>query len=216
MFTGLIEDVGSLQILENQGEERLVHIRCGLDLQGVALGDSIAVNGVCLTVTAKGADFFAAQLSAETVQRTTFAHLRRGATVNLERALAYGGRLNGHLVQGHVDAVGRVERLLPRGNSLEVCFCLPRSAGRYLVHKGSVAVDGVSLTVNTVTESAEITRFTVNIIPHTQKKTTLALLAVNREVNIETDLLGRYVERLLAPSAKSSPLDAAYLRERGF
>ncbi|MBF0400663.1 MAG: riboflavin synthase [Magnetococcales bacterium] len=220
MFTGLIEAVGLLQALENQGGERLLRIRSELDLSGVALGDSIAVNGVCLTVTAKGEQVFAAQVSAETLQRTTLAHLKPGATVNLERALAYGGRLNGHLVQGHVDGVGRVERLLPRGGSVEVWFALPRAMGRYLVAKGSIAIDGVSLTVNAVVDAEDVSRFSVNLIPHTQQKTTLAQLAIHRLVNIETDLLGRYVERLLGPAGKrclpAGGLDEAYLRERGF
>lgn len=220
MFTGLIEAVGTLQAVENQGGERLLRIRSDLAMQAVALGDSIAVSGVCLTVTAKGQDFFAAQVSAETLRQTTFAQLKPGATVNLERALAYGGRLNGHLVQGHVDGIGRVERLLQRGGSLEIWFCLPHTVGRYLVSKGSIAIDGVSLTLNAVVDAGDITRFSVNIIPHTQQKTTLALLSIQREVNIETDLLGRYVERLLGPGINrcqpGQTLDEAYLRERGF
>lgn len=220
MFTGLIEAVGTLQAVENQGGERLLRIRSDLSMALVALGDSIAVSGACLTVTAKGEDFFAAQVSAETLQRTTLGQLKSGAPVNLERALAYGGRLNGHLVQGHVDAIARVDRLVQRGGSLEVWFSLPHTVGRYLVSKGSIAIDGVSLTLNAVVDAGDITRFSVNIIPHTQQKTTLTLLTVQREVNIETDLLGRYVERLLGPGTnRCQPgrgLDEAYLRERGF
>ncbi len=216
MFTGLIETVGTLHAMEIQGEERLLRIRGGFEGDAVALGDSIAVNGVCLTVTDQAPELFAVHVSAETVQRTTFAHLRPGAVVNLERALAVGGRLNGHLVQGHVDGVGWVERLTPRGRSLEIGFRVPAAVGRYIVAKGSIAVDGVSLTVNTVAESGGVTRFSVNIIPHTQQKTTLALLRVNRTVNIETDLLGRYVERLLGSGVGRCGLDEAYLREKGF
>lgn len=220
MFTGLIEAVGALHAVENQGEARVWRIRSPFDLEAVALGDSIAVNGVCLTVTDKRHDLFAVHVSAETVRRTTFSQYKPGAVLNLERALALGGRLNGHLVQGHVDGVGRVERLLPRGGSLEVWFAIPAALGRYVVAKGSVAVDGVSLTVNEVTDAGDSTRFSVNIIPHTQQKTTLAALAVNREVNVETDLLGRYVERLLGSGGgrcgSGRGMDAATLREKGF
>ncbi|MEO5338963.1 MAG: riboflavin synthase [Magnetococcus sp. MYC-9] len=216
MFTGLIEAVGTLQTVESQGEERLLRIRNRFDGEPVALGDSIAVNGVCLTVTDTEPDLFAVQVSAETLRRSTLAQLKGGALLNLERALAYGGRLHGHLVQGHVDGVGRVERLAPQGNSLEVWFRVSDTVGRYIVGKGSIAVDGVSLTVNGLAEAAGITRFSVNIIPHTQKKTTLSVLRVNREVNIETDLLGRYVERLLGTRREGCGIDEAYLRAKGF
>ncbi|MEO5362133.1 MAG: riboflavin synthase [Magnetococcus sp. DMHC-8] len=220
MFTGLIETVGTLHAMDIQGEERQIRIHSDLPLQTVALGDSIAVNGVCLTVTDRAQESFAVHLSAETLQRTTFAHLRVGATVNLERALALGGRLNGHLVQGHVDGIGHVEQLTPRGHSLAIGFRVDGTVGRYIVAKGSIAVDGVSLTVNTVADAGSVTRFTVNIIPHTRHKTTLALLTVNRPVNIETDLLGRYVERLLGTGggrcSQTGGMDEAYLRDRGF
>ncbi|MBF0184398.1 MAG: riboflavin synthase [Magnetococcales bacterium] len=220
MFTGLIEDVGSLLAWENQGGEAQLRVRCGFDMGSIALGDSIAVNGICLTVTGMGGDWFAAQVSGETIQRSTFAALRVGATLNLERALPLGGRLNGHLVQGHVDGVGTVERLLPKGRSLEIWFRVPAALGRYIVGKGSIAVDGVSLTVNSVQDSGDGSRFSVNIIPHTQQKTTLAELIVNRQVNIETDILGRYLERLLGPEGRrcgrEGGMDEHYLRERGF
>ena len=226
MFTGLIEALGSVSALESQSQERLLRIRCGFDLQSVTLGDSIAVNGICLTVTekevfSKQTGVFTVQVSAETLKRTTFAKLTVGATVNLERALAYGGRLNGHLLQGHVDGVGQVERLLPRGGSIEIWFRVPDAAGRYIVPKGSIAVNGVSLTVNEVADAGGETRFSVNIIPHTRGKTNLADLAPGGAVNIETDLLGRYVERLLERglgrgSGRKPKLDAAYLQERGF
>lgn len=225
MFTGLIEALGTLHAVENQGQERLVRIRCGLDMDAITVGDSIAVNGVCLTVThketlAKHTGIFAAQVSAETLRHTTLAKLTVGAVVNLERALAYGGRLNGHLVQGHVDGTGQVERQIPRGNSLETWFRVPRAMGRYIMAKGSIAVEGVSLTVNTVTDAGGMTRFSINIIPHTQKKTTLTNMVAGQDVNIETDLLGRTVERLLTQGTGCTPprggIDEAYLREKGF
>lgn len=226
MFTGLIETLGNVYAVENQGQERLLRIRCGFDINSVTLGDSIAVNGVCLTVTekevaSKQTGAFAVHVSAETVHRTTFAKLRVGATVNLERALAYGGRLNGHFLQGHVDGIGQVEYLTPRGHSVQIGFRVPGTMGRYIIEKGSIAVDGVSLTVNTVTDVGEITRFSVNIIPHTQKETTLANLIKGREVNIETDLLSRTVERLLQKNMERNKchergIDENYLREKGF
>lgn len=217
MFTGLIEEMGSVSALERTGEDRLLTIRCGFDPATIRIGDSIAINGVCLTVVAKGAGFFSVQVSGETLARSTLGELNVAAAVNLERALALGGRLDGHLVQGHVDAVGRVERVAPRGRSLEIWFRVPADVGRYIIAKGSIAINGVSLTVNELSDSGDATRFSVNIIPHTQHKTTLHGLTPGKTVNVETDLLGRYVERLLkrgvTPGAK---LDAAYLKERGF
>lgn len=226
MFTGLIEALGTLYALDNQGQETRLRVRCDFDMRTILLGDSIAVSGVCLTVTEKNASAqqagtFAVQVSAETRSRTTFATLSVGATLNLERALAFGGRLNGHLVQGHVDGIGRVVRILPRGGSLEVGFRVPATIGHYVMTKGSIAIDGVSLTVNEVMDDGEGTLFSVNIIPHTRQKTTLADLAVGQTVNIETDLLSRTVERLLTRRTGRAPapragMDEAYLRNRGF
>ena len=217
MFTGLIEEVGSVQAIEKSGQDWLLQVKCGFDMSTIKLGDSIAINGACLTVVSKESRGFAVQISQESVHKTTFANLAAGAILNMERALMVGGRLDGHLVQGHVDAVGRVERITPRGRSIEIWFHLPAEAGRYIIAKGSIAVDGVSLTVNEVIDAGGITRFSVNIIPHTQKKTTLAGLAPGHQVNVETDLLGRYVERLLKSGGRQGrPMDEAYLRERGF
>ncbi len=194
-----------------------MRVKCLFDMATIKLGDSIAINGACLTVINKDAQGFAVQISQESVQKTTFANLAAGAILNMERALMVGGRLDGHMVQGHVDAVGKVERITPRGRSIEIWFRLPVEAGRYIIAKGSIAVDGVSLTVNEVVDAGGITRFSVNIIPHTQKKTTLAGLAPGHEVNIETDLLGRYVERLMQSGGRHGrPMDEAYLRKKGF
>ena len=225
MFTGLIETLGNLYAIENQGPERLLRIRCAFDMHSLSLGDSIAVNGVCLTITekevlSKQVGVFAAQVSAETLRRTTASQWFVGSSVNLERALAYGGRLNGHLVQGHIDGIGRVERMIPHGGSLEIGFRVPAAIGRYIMEKGSIAVDGVSLTVNTVEDGGGMTRFSINIIPHTQKKTTLAGLVPGKDVNIETDLLGRTIERLLKHTERNGcparGIDEAYLQEKGF
>ncbi len=218
MFTGLIEEVGNIASIRKGSEDWLLTLRTGMDLSTVREGDSIAVNGACLTVVAMGGGTFTVQVSAETVRRTTFERLHGGALVNLERAMTVGGRLDGHLVQGHVDAVGRVERMTARGRSQEIWFRVPHGPGRYIVSKGSIAIDGVSLTVNEVRDVQEGTAFSVNIIPHTQKKTTLSGLAAGDGVNIETDLIGRYVERLLKTGATCPPaekVDEAYLRRKG-
>lgn len=222
MFTGLIEQVGVIRSVERSAAEWLIRVDCRFS--GVRLGDSIAVSGVCLTVVELlPPGGFAAQVSAATLESSTLGNLRAGVRVNLERALSFGGRLDGHLVQGHVDAVGRVERVAPRGRSLEVWFRVSGVVGRHVVAKGSIAIDGVSLTVNQVEDVGEESRFSINLIPHTQNGTTLAGLAPGVEVNIESDLLGRYVERLLARGAecgvvrgKRGGLDEAFLRQQGF
>ncbi|MBF0294022.1 MAG: riboflavin synthase [Magnetococcales bacterium] len=218
MFTGLIEELGSVRAVEKSAADWVLWVRCGFAAEPVRLGDSIAVSGACLTVVEWRRGEFAVQVSSATLQVTTLGALLPGQEVNLERALRLGDRLDGHLVQGHVDAVGRVERITPRGRSLETWFRVPGETGRYIVPKGSVAVDGVSLTVNQVADVAEGTRFSVNLIPHTRKKTTLAGLTAGREVNVETDLLGRYVERLLGRGGVPTRrcMDEAFLREQGF
>lgn len=223
MFTGLIEEIGRVRGLERSSAECLLWIRCGFPVESIKLGDSIAVSGVCLTVVDKRPGEFAALASAETLDVTTLGHKQIGMGVNLERALRFGDRLDGHLVQGHVDAVGRVVRVVARGRSCEIDFCVAGSVGRYIVSKGSIAVDGVSLTVNTVVDMGEETQFKVNVIPHTQRQTTLAMAASGLLVNVETDLLGRYVERLLGKGGSCEArnpirqgLDAAFLLSKGF
>lgn len=217
MFTGLIEETGKVRGIRRTGRDWLVSVSCGFDLAGVRLGDSIAINGACLTVVALEGNAFTVMVSEETMARTTFAALAVGQSVNLERALLVGGRLDGHLVQGHVDALGVVESAGPRGRSVEIWIRVPAETGRYIVPKGSIALDGVSLTVNQVEDAGGQTRFSVNIIPHTQNRTTLAALTPGGQVNVETDILGRYVERLLKGVARAGGgIDEAYLRERGF
>jgi len=194
MFTGLVEEVGKVIGLDRVGAGARLHVSCGLPREEIALGDSVAVNGACLTVVEKSADRISLDVSPESLERTTFKSLRPGAFVNLERALRLGDRLGGHLVSGHVDCVAVVrERREVSGNVL-FSFQLPARSARYLIEKGSVAIDGISLTVNTVADE----RFTVNIIPHTTEHTTLRFRRPGDEVNIETDLIGKYVERLLA------------------
>lgn len=212
MFTGLIECIGSLASHRRTGESVRLGIAAALPPGEVAVGDSIAVNGACLTVTALENGFFGFDVSPETVARTTFHTLRPGSPVNVERALKLGGRLDGHLVTGHIDCVGRLESRISKGNALLLTFSLPTDHIRLLVEKGSVAIDGISLTVNTVEDS----RFTVAIIPHTLEKTTLASLSSGQPVNIETDIIGKYVARLVAPQQKGGGLSMETLMKNGF
>jgi len=194
MFTGLIEDVGKVAAIGRIGDGARLQVSTGLLLDEIRLGDSVAVNGVCLTVVKKSAGTLFFDVSPESMDRTTFKLLRPGSFVNLERALRVGDRLGGHLVSGHVDCVALVrDRREVSGNYL-FSFQLPARHARYLIEKGSVAVDGISLTVNTVSDDG----FSVNIIPHTAECTTLRHRKAGDEVNIETDVIGKYVERLLS------------------
>ncbi|MCM2263610.1 MAG: riboflavin synthase [Desulfuromonadales bacterium] len=193
MFTGLIEDLGTLAELRRGGGVASVTIATALPMAELRLGESIAVNGACLTVTIFGAGRFTADVSPETLEKTTIASLQRGARVNLERALRLSDRLGGHLVTGHVDGQARIVERVRQGNAWCFGFQCDSAVSRLIVAKGSVAVDGISLTVNEVLDD----RFTVMIIPHTLEQTSLAGLQVGGQVNIETDLIGKYVARLL-------------------
>jgi riboflavin synthase len=192
MFTGIITDVGDVRAVRRSLDTRL-EIATRYDLEGVAIGASIACSGICLTVIDKGADWFAVSASAETAARTTIASWRPGTAVNLERSLRLGDELGGHLVFGHVDGVGTIEAVEPLGDSRRVVFAAPSSLSRLIAVKGSIAVDGISLTVNEVTDHG----FAVTVIPHTWAVTTLGRCAVGDGVNLEIDMLARYVARLL-------------------
>jgi len=193
MFTGIVAATGSVRRLTRRGEDALLEIDASLELGQVRIGDSIAVSGVCLTVTKKAGASFQADVSAETLSRTTLKTATAGDRVNLEPALRVGDRLGGHIVLGHVDCVGRIVEKTPRSGSTVFGFEIDPQLGRYLVAKGSIAVDGISLTVN----RCEKNRFYVNIIPHTAAQTTLGFKQVSDPVNIETDILARHVEKLL-------------------
>ncbi len=196
MFTGIITDVGTITKAEQRGDLRLV-IRCGYDMAGVDLGASIACSGVCLTVVDKGADWFAIDASAETVSKTSGAMWAEGRRLNLERALKIGDELGGHIVTGHVDGVGTVSAITPEGDSHRVMITVGAEIAPYIATKGSVTVDGVSLTVNSVADNADGTAtFGLNIIPHTWDVTALGDLAVGQQVNIEIDVLARYLARM--------------------
>ncbi|MDT8421218.1 MAG: riboflavin synthase [Desulfuromonadales bacterium] len=193
MFTGLIQDVGSVRKVERRGSSAVVSIASRLVGDDLQLGESIAVNGACLTVTGWQQDCFTADVSPESLSCTTLGNLQPGAQVNLERALRLCDRLGGHMVSGHVDCIATISRRYQDNNAVRFEFTLPPSSLRYLVEKGSVAIDGISLTVNEVSAAG----FGVAIIPHSLETTTLKDRKVGDRVNIETDILGRYVERLL-------------------
>lgn len=196
MFTGIITDVGTVRSAEQRGDLRLV-IECGYDMAGVDLGASIACSGACLTVVDKDAGWFAVDLSAETVSKTAPGLWQEGARLNLERALRLGDELGGHLVTGHIDGLAEVIGLCPEGDSLRVGLAVPAALGPMLAPKGSVTLDGVSLTVNDVSDEGDRTHFSVNIIPHTAQQTTFSNLATERMLNIEIDVLARYLQRMV-------------------
>ena len=215
MFTGLIQDVGTVRGLQPEGQS--VHISVQTTLTPVLeLGDSLAVNGVCLTVTSTAGDVAVATAVPETLSRTTLGELGPGARVNLEPALRVQDRLGGHIVQGHVDGVGTMARRTRRGLSLELTISADPQLLRYMVQKGSITVDGVSLTV----AALEGGTFTVALVPHTLGATTLEDRRPGDRVNLEVDILAKYVERMLGLSRgeepESSGLSEAWLRERGF
>ena len=197
MFTGIVTDVGTVLSAEQRGDLRL-HIRTGYDLDTVDLGASIACSGVCLTVVDKGEDWFAVDVSAETVSHTAADMWREGARLNLERPLRMGDELGGHLVTGHVDGVGEVIGVCPEGASRRIGISVSRDLAPAIAQKGSVSLDGVSLTVNEVRDTEEGTHFSVNIIPHTARETTLGDIASGRQLNVEIDVIARYLDRLMA------------------
>lgn len=216
MFTGIITAVGVLTTLQPRGSDTRLRIATGkLDLSDVQRGDSIAVSGVCLTAVDLPGDGFWADASRETLERTTLGHLQIGAKVNLEKALTPTTRLGGHLVSGHVDGIGTVTDWRGDGRSWRLRIQAPDALARYIAAKGSICIDGVSLTVNRVDGAA----FELNIVPHTLAETTLADFKIGRRVNLEVDLIARYLERLLLGERAAQPgssLSEALLREHGF
>jgi riboflavin synthase len=195
MFTGIVTDIGTIRSTEQRGDLRLI-IGCHFDMGTVAIGASIACSGVCLTVVDKGPDWFAVDLSAETVSRTAQGAWGEGRALNLERALKIGDELGGHIVTGHVDGIGEVAAIAIEGDSHRVTIRVPADLAPYVAPKGSITVDGVSLTVNTVTDGPGGTTFGLNIIPHTWSVTTFGALTVGQPVNLEIDVLARYLHRM--------------------
>ena len=196
MFTGNITDIGTIRTHEQRGDLRLV-IGCAYDMDSVAIGASIACSGACLTVVEKGADWFAVDLSAETVVRTAPGLWMRGGRLNLERALKVGDELGGHIVTGHVDGIGTLLSTTHEGDSTRLVIAAPAALAPALAAKGSITVDGISLTVNTVEDQADgSVHFGLNIIPHTAAATTLDSLLPGRAFNLEIDVLARYLDRM--------------------
>jgi riboflavin synthase len=195
MFTGIVTDIGEITAVRPGGQagDRRFVIRTKHDMKPVAIGASIACSGCCLTVVEKGADWFAVEASGESLDKTHLGDWKQGSRINLEMSLKLGDELGGHLVYGHVDGVGKVAAMTPEGGSVRFVFEVPADLAPFIASKGSVAVDGISLTVNEVTGI----RFGVNVISHTQAVTTLGHAKVGQRVNLEVDMLARYVQRLL-------------------
>jgi riboflavin synthase len=201
MFTGIITDIGTIESVEQRGDRR-VAVATAYDTTTIDLGASISCSGVCLTVVDKAPGRFTVDVSGESVARTAQGQWSEGRKLNLERAMKLGDELGGHIVTGHVDGVAEVVRVVPSGDSRVIAFRVAGDLAPYIAAKGSVTVDGVSLTVNAVEDSAAGTDFTVNLIPHTQRVTTLGALAVGQAVNIEIDVLARYLSRMQSLAAR--------------
>jgi riboflavin synthase len=223
VFTGITAALGSIRRLTRRGEDALIEIETALEMGDVRIGDSIAVSGACLTVTTLAGGGFTADVSAETLDRTTLATAKAGDRVNLEKSLRIGDPLGGHIVLGHVDGVGTIRERTVRSRSVVFGFEVDPGLSRYIVEKGSIAVDGISLTVNRCEKSV----FYVTIIPHTAAGTTLGIKSVSERVNIETDILARYVEKLVSggkkpaatagqPTGTSAGIDMGKLSRYGF
>lgn len=218
MFTGLIEEVGTIQNVRRGARSCVLTIGCKKVLEGSQIGDSIAVNGVCLTVTNMGGSYYTADVMAETMNRSSLGQLSTGASVNLERAMPANGRFGGHIVSGHIDGTGTVQSIEPDDNAIWYTIAAKPNLLRYIVEKGSITIDGISLTVAYVDEHC----FKVSIIPHTQQVTALHDRGVGDIVNLECDIIGKYVEKLLQPAAaeeetkKEIGITEDFLKKYGF
>ena len=220
MFTGIIEGLGAISAIRPAGQGRRMAFEAAFDLKQTKIGDSICVSGACLTAVEIGGRHFEVDISPETLQMTTFGQAKVGQRVNIERALKLSDRIDGHLVSGHIDGMGSIRQRETVGNAIIVTIEVPESLTRYMINKGSVAVDGISLTINTCDAGS----FSVSIIPHTAKLTTIGFKNKGDPVNIETDLLGKYVEKFMhagqgqdkPETDKSSGIDEAYLIKTGF
>lgn len=213
MFTGIIEELGTIKKLSISGHSGQIMINASKVLEGTAVGDSIAVNGICLTVTAMGSDYFTADVMAETVRRSSLKDAVAGDYVNLERAMAANGRFGGHIVSGHVDGTGTIISMKKEENAVWVTISADPSIIKFIVEKGSVCLDGISLTVASVSS----TDFKVSVIPHTGEETTLLKKKVGSLINIENDIVGKYVDRLLNyKEEKPSGITMDFLKEYDF
>jgi riboflavin synthase len=211
MFTGIIEEMGTVKALRREAGAARLSLSAATVLDGTALGDSICVNGVCLTVVEMGRSEFSADVAVETLRVTNLGELKAGARVNLERALQLSARIGGHLVSGHVDAVGRLREKREEGNGWRIFFDAPETVLRYVIKKGSIAIDGISLTV----ADLDRTGFSIAMIPHTARLTTLGFKTTGDSVNLEADIIGKYVERLF-PGRAEGNVTLDLLRKNGF
>jgi riboflavin synthase len=217
VFTGIIEEIGQIKDLRFFAEGAVITVASKVISAGLKTGDSISINGVCLTATKVGTDYFICDISSETLQRSAFRKVERGASINLERALLVGGRLGGHFVLGHIDDTGRLVGKTPIGEGYEMSFDFPQKLERYLVYKGSIAINGISLTISSLGKGS----FSVVVIPHTYRSTNLSQLMIGDSVNLEVDILGKYFERfyqlgLPQNSKMESKLTSEYLKGQGF
>lgn len=214
MFTGIVEEIGTIAGMEQNGTNGRITILASKVLEGTKLGDSIAVNGVCLTVTDLKKDSFCADVMGETLRRSNLGALKKGAKVDLERAMAADGRFGGHMVSGHIDGIGEIASIKPEGNAVWYTITAPEKILRGVVEKGSIAIDGISLTVAKVTEQ----NFSVSIIPHTGENTVLSMRKTGDLVNLENDIIGKYVEKFLMPAKekKESNITEEFLGKYGF
>ena len=216
MFTGIIEEKGKIEAIKHGAKSAVLTIRAEHILDDVKIGDSVAVNGVCLTATSVGSNYFTADVMAETLRRSSLGSLKQGSEVNLERAMLLGGRFGGHIVSGHIDGTGTIRSMIKEDNAVWVTIEAGRSILDLIVEKGSIAIDGISLTVAAVDE----TSFSVSLIPHTGKETTLLSKKTGDIVNLENDIVGKYIEKLMkkteSSSKKESGLTASFLMENGF
>ncbi|MDY7030770.1 MAG: riboflavin synthase [Thermodesulfobacteriota bacterium] len=216
MFTGLVEDVGTVKKIERRGDSMRLFIECNFDLTEIKIGDSISIDGVCLTVVELLPRGFQVEVSPETFRRTTLHITKQGRNVNLERSLRLSDRLGGHLVQGHIDGIGKIKEISQDVNSIRMKIAASGDILKYIIKKGSVTLDGVSLTVNECNEN----EFGVNIIPHTAGVTTLSEKKVGDSLNIENDVIGKYVEKFLSKEHTEkkgeSRIDTEFLKKHGF
>lgn len=218
MFTGIIEEMGEIVSIQKASVSAVLSIQASKVLEGTQIGDSIAVNGICLTVTTIRGQVFTADVMAETLRRSSLGKLTKGSKVNLERAMAADGRFGGHIVSGHIDGTGVIASMKREENAVWVEITTPYELLRYIVEKGSIAIDGISLTVAALTDSS----FSVSLIPHTGQETTLLSKKPGDPVNLENDIVGKYVERFLTmPSEPDQPtekkgVDLEFLAEHGF
>ncbi len=215
MFTGLVEEIGSIQSVQKSVKGAKLMIQAHKVLQDVSIGDSIAINGICLTVTTFSSEGFTADVMGETMDKTNLKYLQSGSKVNLERALRVGDRLGGHFVSGHIDGVGTIQNYEKEDNAVWITISAPTELLKYMIYKGSITVDGVSLTVASVSQEG----FKISIIPHTKESTTLIDKKIGDKVNLECDMIGKYIERFMGftqETDKKQKIDVDFLSQHGF